>query len=196
MAESQFKVEFNEQDMRRILELLDDIIDYRRAVWRGLNLGANKGKQLAVAELRSKITVRKKTISSRVKIKHKASRTHAVASFELKSAPLALSEFEHNAGKKGTSYKIWKDGQREFYEHVFKIKNSRYDKSGRGALVERNIRHSRYDGRGPLRAKVGPGLVTVFEQTPGLAKRALEKSMADAMVEIERQVQLVLDGKI
>jgi hypothetical protein len=36
----------------------------------------------------------------------------------------------------------------------------------------------------------------VFDKTPGLANKAMEKAMADAMVEMERLVALALEDKI
>jgi len=193
MAESQFKVEFNEQDKRRILELLDDIIDYRRAVWRGLNLGAKRGRKLAVDEIGKKLTLPKKHIREGVKIKQKASAKHVVASFEVSGAPVSLSLYQSRVGKKKTSFRIYRDGPREEYLHTFKLMRGN---SGKGRIVERNLKHPKYNGRLPLREKFGPSIPNAFDKSPGLAKKAMEKAMADAMVEIERQVQLVLDGKI
>lgn len=193
MADPGFKVEFNEQDKRRILELLDDIIDYRRAVWRGLNLGARRGRKLAVDEIGSKLTLPKKHIRQAVKVKQRASAKHVVASFEVSGAPVSLSLYKSRVGKKSTKFQIYRDGPQEEYLHTFKLMRGNGSK---GRIVERNLKHSRYDGRLPVREKFGPSIPNAFDKTPGLAQKAMEKAMADAMVEIERQVQLVLDGKI
>jgi hypothetical protein len=193
MADPQIKVEFNEQDKRRIMELLDDVIEIRRQVWRGLNFGAKRGRKLAVDEIGSQITLPKKHIRDHVKIKQKANKGHAVASFEIKGSPISLSLYKHRAGKRGVAFTIWQGGSREIYRHAFKLHKGN---GGKGRIVERDIGNPNYDGRLPLKEKFGPAIPNVFDKTPGLANKAMEKAMADAMVEMERLVALALEDKI
>ncbi|MBT00613.1 MAG: hypothetical protein CMI01_18370 [Oceanospirillaceae bacterium] len=183
------RVEFDPEDFRLVQQLLEGTYEFRRSVYRGLNLGSKRARIYASREIAASTTLKKRSIDPHIKVISKVSDQLLVARLRLRGYPLELTAFDHRAGKKGVSYKIWRAKARERYEHAFKAKLGKHE-----GIFERKIESSKYDGRAPLRTKYGPSVPAIFDNTPGLAKRALEKAVDEAMTEIDRQMDLVLKG--
>ncbi|MBV1788619.1 hypothetical protein KQ940_11195 [Marinobacterium sp. D7] len=155
---------------------------------RALNYGANQGRKITIDEIYAKLNVKRGTVKNHVFFPRSLDNGYISARLVVTGFPLPLEEFNvRNLAKGGVSFKIWRNGDREKYRHVFYYK---------GRVVERNIDSPAYDGRTPFRSKSGPSIPNVFANTPGLADRAIGTATDRTLTELERLTSLMLEGRL
>jgi len=191
------QVTLNEADMKRVRDVL---YGYRngaeKAVMRAVNYGARQGQKHVVDGIYAKAALKKAKIREYTSFRLASLGTNgrAYASLSLKGRPLSLLDYGAKpVGKQGVSFRIWRDGKREKYEHAFIASLMRARYSG---VFEVNIDSPKYK-KGelvPWRRKEGPGIPTIYQQTPGLAEKANELAMEAMMKELDRQVGLIDRG--
>lgn len=191
-------IKINEAHMKRVRDVL---YGYRngaeRAVQRAVNHGTKRGRKAVVDGIYAKAALKKKDIRQFISFRLASLGTFGGPSAKLimKSYPLNLMMFGAKQRKKfgGVTFRIWRSGKREKYDHAFiyRIKGAKEER-----VYETNVDSPRYKkGESiPWRRKSGPGVPTLYEQTPGLAQKAHEAAMDAMMKELDRQVALIDRG--
>lgn len=190
-------VQLDEASMQRVRDVL---YGYRngaeRAVMRAVNHGTRQGRKAVIDGIYAKAALKKSDIGEHATFYLASLGTFGQAQGKLilKSGPINLIKYgAKSLTKGGVSFRIWRDGAREKYRHAFiaGLIKSRYF-----GVFEVNIDSPKYDEKKqiPWRRKEGPGIPTIYEQTPGLAAKA-NNTAADAMLkELERQIGLIDRG--
>jgi hypothetical protein len=190
-------IRINEGDLKRVRDVL---YGYRngaeKAVMRAVNHGTRQGRKHVVDGIYAKAALKKADIREHTSFRLASLGTmgSAQAKLILKSGPINLLKYGAKpAGKSGVSFRIWRDGKREKYRHAFiaTLIKARYS-----GVFEVNIDSPKYKegARTPWRRKEGPGIPTIYQQTPGLAEKANELAMEAMMKELDRQVGLIDRG--
>ena len=161
-----------------------------RALQRSINLGAKQGQKASVDEMNKKANLTKTVIRSHTKM-YFSSISSLQAKLVIKGEPIPLTSYGAKQTNTGITFRIWKTGTREKYKHAFfwTIVRERYT-----GIFEPNVDHPRFDGFGPYRRKSGPGIPTIYENTPGLAGKAEEIAAAAMLKELDRQIGLINKG--
>lgn len=179
-------------DQQQLDEIRNLIYDIRKgadtAVYRAINHGARQGRKAAVDAMYAKVNLTKTKIRAQTFV-YFASISKLSAKMTVKNDLQGLEQFGARQTLKGVTFKIWRDGTRERYDHAFMMT---MPGGSADRVYERNIKHAEYDGRLPLRKKFGPGIATVFDETPGVEEKT-QTTAADAMLtELSRQVNLLM----
>lgn len=162
----------------------------KKALQRSVNHGARRGRKISVDEMARKVALKKKVIRAHTSM-YFASLSNLTAKLVIQGKPVPLIEYGARQTKKGVTFRIWKDGKRERYRHAFIAQITGSQAKG---VYERDIGASTYNGRTPLRAKRGPAIPNVYDQTPGLAKKAEEFAANEMLKELDRQIGLIERG--
>lgn len=179
-------IRLNEQQMKDVRDLL---AIYRngadRAVSRAINHGLKQGEIAIVNGIYGKAALTKRQIREYISMK-KAYLNQPRASVTMSSKPLSLMEYGAKNTNNGVTFRIWRAGSRERYRHayIWTLVRSRYT-----GVFEANP-----NKKNAIRRKTGPRIPFIYQNTPGLAKKANEIG-ADAMLnELDRQVALFNRG--
>jgi hypothetical protein len=190
-------IRIDEGDLKRVRDVL---YGYRngaeKAVMRAVNHGTKQGRKHVVDGIYAKAALKKADIREHASFRLASLGTmgSAQAKLILKGAPINLLKYGAKPlSKGGVTFRIWRDGKREKYRHAFvaSLMKSRYS-----GVFEVNVDSPKYDERRqiPWRRKEGPGIPTIYQQTPGLAEKANELAMEAMMKELDRQVGLIDRG--
>lgn len=192
MSTGQFKAAIKPEDLKLLHDLLHDCEKSEVMAYRALNYGAKQGRKLAVDYVYAKLNVKKGLIREETKLSRFASAHDLAAKLTIYGNPFGIELFGANQTRKGVTFKIWRDSTRERYRHAFFASLF----GGAQRVYERDITDAEYDGRFPLRRKLGPGVATVFNETPWLAKRAIQEAGDATIREAHRLAQLMIEGKL
>lgn len=179
-------IRLNENQLKEVRDLL---YVYRngadKAISRAINYGLKQGEMAMVNGIYSKAALTKRKIREHVKMK-KAYFTQHQASVTLSSKPLSLIDYGAKTTNNGVTFRIWRTGSRERYKHAFiwTLVKSKYT----------GVFEWKPGEKGKIRRKAGPRIPLIYQNTPGLAKKA-NQTGGDAMIrELDRQVGLLNRG--
>lgn len=179
-------------DQQQLDEIRNLIYSTRKgadtALYRSINHGARQGRKAAVDAMYAKVNLTKTKIRAETFV-YFASISNLSAKMTVKNSLKGIEEFSASQTQKGVTFRLWRDGTRERYRHAF---ITTMPGSSTPRVYERNIEHGDYDGRLPVRRKFGPGIATVFDETPGVEEKVDTTASQAMLTELSRQINLLM----
>jgi len=193
----QLEVRISEDSLSQVQGLFNVYQDKRLLVLRrSINHGARRAEKKAVDAMYARVNLTKKVIRQHRALRL-ATKSNLNCSLVFSGSNIGLDYFQARQTRRGVTFKIWRDGARERYDHHFMARGREGDEgrmSSKLFVFERNIFHRDYDGRLPLSRRFGPSIPTLFTNSPGV-QDGTETIAAESMqTELVRQLNLIDRG--
>lgn len=177
------EIEYDAKSLRRVEKMLQGIPNaLPKVVSRAINRTASPAKSEISQGIREKINATAKRVNERINI-IKATYNNWIATIHISRRRLPLMAFGAKQTAKGVSYKIKRNGSREFIPHAFIATM----KSGHEGVFERD-----WMERLPITEKFGPSIGEQFRNLPSLIRRVTDSAYERLEHNIDSQIDYLL----